>query len=58
MWVKYIDKNPIAEEFNQPTEAVGCGRRENIIVEEALKHTLCNGSTRVSKYGILHRYNE
>ncbi len=40
MEVKYIDKIPTADEFNQLTEAVGWGRRENDIVEEALKHTL------------------
>lgn len=40
MRIKYIDKIPTADEFNQLTEAVGWGRRENVIVEEALKHTL------------------
>ena len=40
MQVKYIDKTPTVNEFNQLTEAVGWGRRENVIVEEALKHTL------------------
>lgn len=40
MEVKYINKTPIVDEFNQLTEAVGWGRRENVIVEEALKHTL------------------
>lgn len=40
MEVKYIDKIPIADEFNQLTEAVGWGRRENVIVEEALRYTL------------------
>lgn len=40
MQVKYIDKTPTADEFNQLTEAVGWGRRENVIVEEALRYTL------------------
>ena len=40
MQVKYINKTPTVDEFNQLTEAVGWGRRENVIVEEALKHTL------------------
>ena len=40
MEVKYINKTPTVDEFNQLTEAVGWGRRENVIVEEALKHTL------------------
>ncbi len=40
MQIKYLDKTPTADEFNQFTEAVGWGRRENAIVEEALKHTL------------------
>ena len=37
---KYIQKTPTAEEFNNMTEAVGWGRRENGIVEEALKNTI------------------
>ena len=40
MQIKYINKTPTADEFNQFTEAVGWGRRKNVIVEEALKHTL------------------
>ena len=40
MEVKYIDKTPTVDDFNQLTEAVGWRRRENVIVEEALKHTL------------------
>ena len=40
MEIKYIDKTPTVDEFNQLTEAIGWGRRENVIVEEALKHTL------------------
>lgn len=33
-------ETPTVDEFNQLTEAVGWGRRENVIVEEALRHTL------------------
>lgn len=40
MQIKYIDKTPTVDEFNQLTEAVGWGRREKDIVEEALKYTL------------------
>lgn len=40
MQIKYINKTPTVDEFNQLTEAVGWGRRENAVVEEALKHTL------------------
>lgn len=40
MQVKYINKNPTVDEFNQLTEAVGWGRREIASVEETLKHTL------------------
>lgn len=40
MQIKYINKAPTVDEFNQLTEAVGWGSRENVIVEEALKHTL------------------
>lgn len=40
MQIKYINKTPTVEEFNQLTEAVGWGRRENAIVEEALRYTL------------------
>lgn len=40
MQIKYIDKIPTADEFNQLMEAVGWGRREKAVVEEALKHTL------------------
>ena len=40
MQIKYINKTPTVDEFNQLTEVVGLGRRENVIVEEALKHTL------------------
>lgn len=40
MQIKYIEKTPIATEFNKLTESVGWGTRENNIVEEALKNTL------------------
>lgn len=40
MQIKYINKTPTVDEFNQLTEAVGWGRREKDIVEEALKYTL------------------
>lgn len=40
MQIKYIDKAPTVDEFNQLTEAVGWGRCENAIVEEALRYTL------------------
>lgn len=38
--IKYIQKTPTADEFNNLTEAVGWGRREDDIVEEALKNTI------------------
>ena len=37
MQIKYINKTPTVDEFNQLTEAVGWGRRENAVVEEALR---------------------
>ena len=40
MEIKYIEKTPTAEEYNNLTESVGWGKRDNKIVEEALKHTL------------------
>lgn len=40
MQIKYINKTPTVDEFNQLTEAVGWGRRENAVVEEALRYTL------------------
>ena len=40
MQIKHIEKNPTPEEFNNLTEAVGWGRRNNKIVEEALENTL------------------
>lgn len=40
MEIKYIEKTPTAEEYNNLTGSVGWGKRDNKIVEEALKHTL------------------
>lgn len=40
MQIRYINKTPTPNEFNDLTEAVNWGRRDNKIVEEALKHTL------------------
>ena len=40
MQIKYINKTPTVDEFNQLTEAVGWGRRENAVVEEVLRYTL------------------
>ena len=40
MQIKYINRTPTADEFNDLTEAVGWGRRDNKIVEEALNNTL------------------
>ena len=40
MQIKYIEKTPIATEFNMLTKLVGWGTRETNIVEEALKNTL------------------
>lgn len=40
MQIKYINRTPTPDEFNYLTEAVGWGRRDNKIVEEALKNTL------------------
>ena len=40
MNLKYIEKTPTPNEFNYLTEAVGWGKRENSIVEEALKNTI------------------
>ena len=37
MQIKYIEKTPIATEFNMLTESVGWGTRENNIIEEALE---------------------
>ena len=38
--IKYIEKTPPADEFNFLTDSVGWGKRENSIVETALKNTL------------------
>jgi len=38
--MRFLAKTPTANEFNYLTEAVGWGRRENKIVEEALKNTI------------------
>lgn len=40
MQIKYINRIPTADEFNNLTESVGWGRRDNKIVEEALNNTL------------------
>lgn len=40
MQIKYKEHTPTPEEFNNLTEAVDWGTRENKIIEEALKHTL------------------
>lgn len=40
MQSKYINKTPTVDEFNQLTEAVEWGRRENAVVEGALRYTL------------------
>ena len=40
MQIKYSDKTPTVDEFNQLTEAVGWGKHENAVVEEALRYTL------------------
>ena len=38
--IKYIEKNPTADEYNNLTNNVGWGKRDNKIIEEALKNTL------------------
>ena len=38
--IRYIEKIPTADEYNNLTNAVGWGRRDNLIVEEALNSTL------------------
>ena len=38
--IKYVEKIPTADEYNNLTNSVGWGKRENFIVEEALKNTL------------------
>ena len=40
MEIKHINKTPTPDEFNNLTEAVNWGRRDNKIVEEALNNTL------------------
>ena len=40
MQIAYKQHNPTPEKFNNLTEAVDWGTRENKIIEEALKHTL------------------
>lgn len=40
MSINYIEKTPTVDEFNNLAEAVGWGRRDNNIIEEAMKHTL------------------
>lgn len=40
MQIKYIERTPTPEEYNTLTEEVGWGKRDNKIVEEALKNTL------------------
>ena len=42
MQITYIQRTPMADEFNMLTEAVGWGKRTNEIVEEALSNTLCS----------------
>jgi len=40
MQIKYIERTPTPDEFNNLTESVGWGRRENEIIKEALDNTL------------------
>lgn len=40
MQITYKENTPTLEKFNNLTEAVDWGTRENKIIEEALKHTL------------------
>lgn len=40
MVIKYIERIPTVAEFNMLTDAVGWGKRDNYIVEEALNNTL------------------
>lgn len=40
MKINYIEKTPTPDDFNMLTESVGLGKRENSILEEALKNTL------------------
>lgn len=38
--IKFIEKIPTADEFNDLTDSVGWGKRDKYIIEEALKNTL------------------
>ena len=38
--IRYIEKIPTADEYNNLTNAVGWGKRDTLIVEEALNNTL------------------
>ena len=38
--LKYIEKIPTPDEYNQLTNSVSWGKRDNLIVEEALKNTI------------------
>ena len=38
--IEYIEKTPTEEEYNNLTDSVGWGKRENLIVKEALNNTL------------------
>ena len=40
MNLEYVEKKLTAEEYNNLTEAVGWGKRDESIVEEALNNTL------------------
>lgn len=40
MKINYVEKTPTPDDFNMLTESVGWGKRENSILEEALKNTL------------------
>ena len=40
MQIKYIERRPTADELNMLTDAVGWGRRDDKIIEEALDNTL------------------
>ena len=35
--INYIEKIPTADEYNNLTNSVGWGKRDNLIVEEAFK---------------------
>lgn len=40
MKINYVEKTPTPDDFNMLTESVGLEKRENSILEEALKNTL------------------